>query len=210
MLPFGFKDALSQYTETLASYKFASVNAYNIWTLFGQNWAEQTKHFMGITYQTWGTIFIILIVAAATWLHFRAKNNPARYYFVGAFIVTGMFLLSVVCMSVMCIRRSLCCCLHLRCVRNVRLPIYLPGYQEWHFFNMAHVEFVYDLNNFNAKEPVTLAIAAGMVIVFGYMVYVALTCFNGYLSEGEIARTSTGRPHRQDVRIRVRIMHVTM
>lgn len=73
MLPFGFKDALSQYTETLASYKFASVNAYNIWTLFGQNWAEQTKHFMGITYQTWGTIFIILIVAAATWLHFRAK-----------------------------------------------------------------------------------------------------------------------------------------
>ena len=25
------------------------------------------------------------------------------------------------------------------------------------------------------------------------MVYVALTCFNGYLSEGEIARTSTGR-----------------
>ena len=39
----------------------------------------------------------------------------------------------------------------------------------------------------------TLAIAAGMVIVFGYMVYVALTCFNGYLSEGEIARTSTGR-----------------
>ena len=63
--------------------------------IVGQNWAEQTKHFMGITYQTWGTIFIILIPAAATWLHFRAKNNPARYYFVGAFIVTGMFLLSV-------------------------------------------------------------------------------------------------------------------
>lgn len=194
MLPFGFKDALSQYTETLASYKFASVNAYNIWTLFGQNWAEQTKHFMGITYQTWGTIFIILIVAAATWLHFRAKNNPARYYFVGAFIVTGMFLLSVR-MHERYVYPAIIMLLFAFAMRPKREIAYLfTGLSGMAFFNMAHVEFVYDLNNFNAKEPVTLAIAAGMVIVFGYMVYVALTCFNGYLSEGEIARTSTGRP----------------
>ena len=193
MLPFGFKDALSQYTETLASYKFASVNAYNIWTLFGQNWAEQTKHFMGITYQTWGTIFIILIVAAATWLHFRAKNNPARYYFVGAFIVTGMFLLSVR-MHERYVYPAIIMLLFAFAMRPKREIAYLfTGLSGMAFFNMAHVEFVYDLNNFNAKEPVTLAIAAGMVIVFGYMVYVALTCFNGYLSEGEIARTSTGR-----------------
>lgn len=43
MMPFGFQDALKQYTETMGSYPYASVNAYNIWTMFGKNWADRQQ-----------------------------------------------------------------------------------------------------------------------------------------------------------------------
>ena len=31
MIPFGFSEALKQYTGTLGSYEYASINAYNFW-----------------------------------------------------------------------------------------------------------------------------------------------------------------------------------
>lgn len=198
MVPFGFKDALSQYTDTLGSYEYASVNAYNIWTLFGQNWAPQSGRFLFFSYQTWGTLFIVLTVIAATYLHFRAKNNPARYYFEGAFIVSSVFLLSVR-MHERYIFPAMILLLFAFAMRPKKELGYLyTGVSAVAFLNMAHVEFVYDLNNFNAKEPVTLWISAAMVAVFGYMIYIAIKWFNGYVSDKELAGTeSTVSQHKQ-------------
>ena len=95
MMPFGFQDALKQYTETMGSYPYASVNAYNIWTMFGKNWADQTATSLGISYKMWGTIFIIATVIFTTILNFKSKENKSKYYFEGALIVTAVFTLSV-------------------------------------------------------------------------------------------------------------------
>ncbi|MCH5268545.1 MAG: glycosyltransferase family 39 protein [Lachnospiraceae bacterium] len=187
MVPFGFKDALAQYKDTMGSYKYASVNAYNVWTLFGKNWTPQTEQLLSISYKTWGTIFIIVVVACAVWIHFRAKNNPSRYYFAGAFIVSGMFLLSVR-MHERYIFPAIILVLFAYAMRPRREMAYLyTALASLAFMNMAHVEFYYDPTDFDTKGLVLLLISAGMVAMFGYMVYIAFTLYHGNVSEKELA-----------------------
>ena len=47
--------------NTMGSYKYASVNAYNMWSLFGLNWKNQNETVFGISYKQWGTVFIVAI-----------------------------------------------------------------------------------------------------------------------------------------------------
>lgn len=199
MLPFGFQAALSQYTETLGSYEYATVNAYNVWTLCGLNWAPQTGLFLGITYKTWGTVAIIATVLAAAWIHFRAKNNPSKYYFTGAFIVTSMFLLSVR-MHERYIFPAMVLLLLAYASRPRKHLLYAYiAISALTFLNMGHVEFVYDLHNFNPKEPVTLWISFGMLVFFGYLIYVALSEYHGYVDDREFnkMKVSGGVPSKK-------------
>ena len=50
MIPFGFSEALKQYTGTLGSYEYASINAYNFWNMLGLNWSSQYDKLLGIQY----------------------------------------------------------------------------------------------------------------------------------------------------------------
>ena len=52
-IPYGFVRVIKQYSTTMESYEYASVNAYNMWSMFGLNWASQTDKVFGITYQQW-------------------------------------------------------------------------------------------------------------------------------------------------------------
>lgn len=54
MIPFGFSEALKQYTGTLGSYEYASINAYNFWNMLGLNWSSQYDKLLGIQYNDMG------------------------------------------------------------------------------------------------------------------------------------------------------------
>ena len=47
-LPFGVDKVFSQYVNTLGSYPYATINAYNFWALLGQNWQPQANSFLGV------------------------------------------------------------------------------------------------------------------------------------------------------------------
>ena len=98
-VPFGVKTILEQLLNTLSSYPYASVNAFNTYTLFGLNW----KHLEEMpVLRTWGTVAIFLLVAFAAFLFYRTDicrkkvehRDPSRYYFIGAAIIFCMFVLS--------------------------------------------------------------------------------------------------------------------
>lgn len=181
MLPFGFGDALAQYTETLGSYEYASVNAYNIWTLMGLNWTGQDGYLIGLTYHTWGTIAIVLIVIVSIIISLRSKNNPSKYYFIGAFIVTCVFMFSVR-MHERYIYPAILLLILCYSVRQ-RKEIYIlyTVLSAASFYNIAHVLFFYDPNNFNRLEPVAILTSAGMMAVTAYMFYVAVKLFGSYI-----------------------------
>lgn len=87
-LPFGLDEVISQYFRTLDSYNYASVNAYNLWTALGMNWAHLSD-----TVSALGTLFIILTVIASGVIFFRIKTR-ARYFLTSGFICLSVFMLS--------------------------------------------------------------------------------------------------------------------
>ena len=89
IIPFGIDNVLSQYIDTLSSYPYASVNAFNIWALIGMNWFELTPLITGIGY-----IFIVLICVFAGYVFFKIKDE-SKYYITAAFLCFATYMLSV-------------------------------------------------------------------------------------------------------------------
>lgn len=87
---FDFYTIYKVYTEALKSYPYASVNAFNLFALFGGNWKNIFDTFIIFSYNTWSTIFIVLNVVVATWIFFRHKGR-ANLFLLGALIITTMF-----------------------------------------------------------------------------------------------------------------------
>ena len=185
MLPFGFHEALGQYTETLGSYPYASVNAYNFWTMIGRNWADQQETLFGIAYQTWGMISIVATVIFTAFIHFKSRDFHSKYYFSAALLVTFVFTLSVrmheryVYPAII----LLLCCYAVRPRKKLFLAYVIVATGS--FFNMAHVMFYYDPNNFDNMEAFPIFIGMLMVAFWCYMVYLAFACYAGYVSDKE-------------------------
>ena len=81
------------YKKNLASYPFATLNAPNLFGLFGANWIKESETFFLFSYQTWGFIFIGLIVISSVFFFFKSKDK-ARIYFTALFIMAAVFVLS--------------------------------------------------------------------------------------------------------------------
>lgn len=188
MVPFGFGDAFKQYTETMGSYPYASVNAYNFWTMLGKNWAPQTETFLGITYRIWGMVIIVALVLFAAVIFFKSKDNHSKYYFVGAFIVSGMFTLSVR-MHERYIYPAMILLLLCFAVRPCKkIFIGYMGLSAVIFMNMAHAMLYFDPNNFDNMAPFPIVVSVLSVVTFGYLIYLAVSNYIGYKSDKEEER----------------------
>lgn len=97
VLPFSLsKGALwiyNLFTKTTAEYPFASVNAFNIYSLFKQNYVQDATALLGLSCHTWGMIFIVAVTLLAWFLYSRGKSErfaPAA----ALLLITGVFNLS--------------------------------------------------------------------------------------------------------------------
>lgn len=85
------------YGSAFSSYEFCSVNAYNFWAMLGLNWHTQNETFLSLTYNTWGTIAIVLLVilSIAYSLIIGKKDIRNKYFVIATFVISTMFLFSV-------------------------------------------------------------------------------------------------------------------
>ena len=86
---------LQKYMGTATSYKYASVNAYNIYTLFGKNWTPITeKAILGLTYGQLGTVLMVLSVGFGGVLYFFGrKKHSGALSLATAFTFASLFTL---------------------------------------------------------------------------------------------------------------------
>lgn len=183
MLPFGFESALKQYTETLGSYPYASVNAYNFWTMIGRNWADQTETLLGIAYKTWGMLSIFATVILSAVIFFKSKDSRSKYYFTAALIVTCVFTASVR-MHERYIYPAVILLLLCFATRPRKKLFHAFNFMAFGtFLNMAHSMFYFDPNNFDNMAQIPIFVGCIMVAVCIYVIYVAVTCYAGYVSE---------------------------
>ena len=185
MMPFGVSNVIPQYTDTLSSYPYASVNAYNFWAMIGLNWNSQDGKFLGITYATWGTIAIVLltILSAVIFELLRRKNRTDRYTLTGAFLIATTFLFSVR--------------MHERYLYPVMIlilftTIYNHKKAYWwsylivtlaHFINVWHVLYHYDPGTYFDTEGVVISLSTIVVAGMSFFYVVLVKDLRGKIAK---------------------------
>lgn len=167
-LPFGLNNVIGQYTATLASYPYKTVNAFNIWCAFGQNWSGLTTASSIIGYA-----FLALIVAYCTYIFFKSKNS-GKYFFVGALLSLATFMLSVKMHERYAFPTMLLLLMALIMTENKHEYLFYGITSLAQFFNSAWVLFVYqqDINKY-FKSPVVYVASFINIAIFIYMIYIA-------------------------------------
>ncbi|HEX9024302.1 MAG TPA: hypothetical protein VF799_10720, partial [Geobacteraceae bacterium] len=97
VLPFAINHSpgwiITKYSDTLASYPFASLNAFNLFALTGANMAPAGEPFLFLSYSAWGYAFICLIVIFVTVVAFKGKALD-RFLYIPLFLSAAVFVLS--------------------------------------------------------------------------------------------------------------------
>lgn len=88
-LPFNITAVISQYINTVGSYNYASVNAYNIWTALGLNWHAVTPVISVLGYLS---VPLAVIISAVLYFTRRTEN---RIFLLSALICILIFTFSV-------------------------------------------------------------------------------------------------------------------
>ncbi len=94
MIPFAknfdFMPVVTQYIKTLSSYPYASVNAFNVFALFGANWRDVNETFLLLPYSIWSNIAIVSIVFVCAFIYIKRKGEM-NLFMLAAFIIITMF-----------------------------------------------------------------------------------------------------------------------
>lgn len=98
LIPFSsngdFAPIVSQYINTLASYPYASINAYNFYALNGLNWAPLTSEIAGIPVSFWGYGSIVITCIISFVLLWK-NDSPSNVFFTAAFLNTATYMFSI-------------------------------------------------------------------------------------------------------------------
>lgn len=97
IFPFSYnKDVLwiyNLFSKTAAEYPYASVNAFNFFSLLGKNYIKDATTQFLLSYHSWGMIFIVLVTLLAWFLYI--KGNSRVFASASALLlITGVFNLS--------------------------------------------------------------------------------------------------------------------
>jgi Gpi18-like mannosyltransferase len=88
MLPFGLGPVLEQMTTRLVdAYPFVSLNAYNIYVLFGLNWHDVNDTFLGLSFAAWGVIAMGLAAVIGGLLAALRREGFSAFYSSAAICV---------------------------------------------------------------------------------------------------------------------------
>lgn len=81
------------YGSTLSSYPYASLNAFNFYTLFNSNFANETANVLFMPATWWGYLFIACITLYAWLLFFKSKQEYSLCY-IAFFLIVATFIFS--------------------------------------------------------------------------------------------------------------------
>lgn len=94
ILPFSFNQDIlwifKLFSKTISEYPYASVNAFNFFSLLGANYTKDTTTLFIFSYHSWGMIFII-ITTAFSWFIYIKGNSRAFAPAVALLQIAGVF-----------------------------------------------------------------------------------------------------------------------
>ncbi len=82
----------SLYFGTLASYPYASLNAYNLMSLLGGNFAPITDRALFLTYQSWSIVLMACVLLYAVYLYLKSNKDETQLAVIAGILMTGAFI----------------------------------------------------------------------------------------------------------------------
>ena len=95
LLPCGIQSVFRQSITTTGQYPVATLNAPNIWALFGLNSVSQDYVILGFSVRIWGTLFLILITVTMVLITIRYRCNKEIMLYSTAGMFFMVFMLAV-------------------------------------------------------------------------------------------------------------------
>lgn len=90
----GLVGLINLYKNTLSSYPYSTVNAFNLYALTDPMWSALDMTWLGITYRIWGFIFILVAVALAAYYSFKKDRlDLSKSYYIGMVLIVVVFVL---------------------------------------------------------------------------------------------------------------------
>lgn len=163
------------YGTTLASYPYASLNAFNLFALSGGNFVPETDSWILLSYRTWGAAFIA-VTAVASLAVFGSCRHRARYACTALFLICAVFTFSSK-MHERYLFPALIFALLTHLYTGDRKWLFLyAGYSVTHFLNVAYVLLESMHGNFHIPrlDPVLMTISAINLTLFGGMTALGL------------------------------------
>lgn len=168
-VPFGVTEVLSQYIDTVASYPYASVNAYNFWTMLGRNWSPESGRFLFFSAKIWGMLFLVLVVGLVFFVRYvlwKKKTKPSCYFLLAALLMSGIFFFSTHMHERYLYPTIGLLLLAYLCEKDSKLLLVWEAYSYVHYMNVAHVLYFFDTGSFSAKAPVPIYLSVLMAGCF--------------------------------------------
>lgn len=97
ILPFSLHNnylwIIDLFSNTMAEYPYASVNAFNFFSLIGKNYINDATIMFISSYHTWGMFFIVF-TTFFSWFVYSRKNNSKFAPAVALVLIAGVFTFS--------------------------------------------------------------------------------------------------------------------
>lgn len=223
--PFQLLKVVLQYTDTLSSYPYASVNAYNFWAMLGLNWASQDTLFLGIPCHIWGTLSIIIAAGLSIILGMIFVRKNGCYGLMGALLITLVFTFSVrmherYLLPVFALllfsypglsgQQLLSNKPQLSFSAKIIYPALFTLLSVVQFYNVGHILYYYDPANYSSTAPILRFTGFGTVVCALLMGVTILTFFRvtNKAPEKAIKKTApltspvTTKKERKDVKVK--------
>lgn len=185
-LPFGVSNVIHQYTSTISSYPHPTINAFNIWYAFGQNWKQITPAISAV-----GTAFIVIIVLVSAVLFFKAKHE-SKYFFLAAFLSFGTFMLSARMHDRYAFPIMALFLLTFISLPNTKIYMLYVLSTLAQFFNTAYILFIYESNpGAHVNAPAGILASFLSIGIYVFMIVVGIKLY--YNNEFSIAETITSK-----------------
>ncbi|URN94578.1 MAG: phospholipid carrier-dependent glycosyltransferase [Candidatus Pristimantibacillus lignocellulolyticus] len=173
----GLNQLIDLYKGTLSSYAYGSLNAFNLYSLFGYNWIELDEKMLGITLEIWGYVGIALAVFYAGWLGLRSKVKLEQLYFIAASLIGIVFILVTKMheryMFVIIVLLIMAFVQH----QDRRLLHLVYGFTITNTLNLYDALAFSPMTTFVPNDGVAILSAAGNVILLIYMLYIGVDLF---------------------------------
>ena len=169
----GLGGIIHLYKNTLSSYPYSSVNAFNLYALTDPLWSSLDLTWLGITYRIWGLIFILVAVALAILFSFaKDRLNLSKSYYLGMVLIVVVFVLGTKMHERYLFPVVILCLFSFIESRDRRFLTLFLGFSLTQYMNVGYTLAHLNAGNNPGSDGIVLTTAIANLGLLLYMLYI--------------------------------------